>query len=103
VHFVFQRRLLILLNEQMIQRLGKIRAGLNDGSLTGEQCGRLELLVRRCYRWSRRGLESGKITVSADWRGKMTCKAAWKLGLITREQFVAFRKASKLKKLLMEA
>jgi len=32
-----------------------------------------------------------------DWHGKMTGKAAWKLGYITREQFVAIRKAFKAK------
>jgi hypothetical protein len=33
----------------------------------------------------------------------MTAKSAWKLGFISREEFVAIRKASKLKKLMMEA
>jgi hypothetical protein len=37
-----------------------------------------------------------------DWHGKMTAKAAWRLGYITREEFVAIRKAWKLKKLMME-
>ena len=31
-----------------------------------------------------------------DWHGKMTAKAAWKYGYITREQFVEIRKKFKL-------
>ncbi len=40
--------------------------------------------------------------VSEDWHGKMTAKAAWKQGIITREEFVAIRKAAKLRKIMME-
>jgi hypothetical protein len=31
----------------------------------------------------------------------MTAKAAWRLGYITREEFVAIRKAGKLRKIMM--
>lgn len=34
---------------------------------------------------------------SLDWQGKMTAKSAWKLGYITREQFVKIRKEFKAK------
>lgn len=32
---------------------------------------------------------------SVDWQGKMTAKAAMKLGLISREEFLAWRKEAK--------
>jgi hypothetical protein len=32
-----------------------------------------------------------------DWHGKMTAKSAWKLGYISREQFLEIRKAFKAK------
>jgi len=37
------------------------------------------------------------VSQQVDWHGKCTAKAAWKLGYITREEFVAIRKAFKAK------
>jgi hypothetical protein len=31
-------------------------------------------------------------TRTEDWHGKMTAKAAWKLGYITKEEFAAIRR-----------
>lgn len=36
------------------------------------------------------------MTQQVDWHGKMTAKAAWTRGLITRDEFLAIRKAAKV-------
>ena len=62
----------------------------------------LAVETRKLLEKSKKPAGGVDVSQQVDWHGKMTAKAAWKLGYITREEFVAIRKAAKLRKILME-
>jgi len=100
LRFASERRRLLDLSARTLSKLNGINEAVLSGLLTREGADQLKKCLRRCYRWNRRVIKAGKLgaeTQEPDWHGKMTAKAAWKLGHITREQFLKLRKAFKAK------
>ena len=100
LRFASERRRLLDLSARTLSKLNGVNEAVLSGLLTREGADQLKKRLRRCYRWNRRVIKAGKPDPEpqqVDWHGKMTAKSAWKLGYISREQFVAIRKAFKAK------